>query len=271
MLKGPLGLTEDDISHLRGLGYSRTRRRRRSSSSLAARTTPPSSCADPGRARCREIAAAGENMPPKSTYFFPKVPTGLLFNPLVDNPGYTMKATAHAARAGYRHIVKVRSHELTVDEPQDAGRQRHRPEPAGAARREPGLLHRGHDGDVRRTARAGTSAASRSTCEYTPAERGCPTRFQLVLRLPDGLTEEQVERLQVIAAKCPVHRTLEGEVMFNERVERVRRSRACAAAPRLRPVLLDPRQAAALDVHGRTTPPCSSRCSSTATPSSTSS
>jgi putative redox protein len=25
----------------------------------------------------------------------------------------------------------------------------------------------------------------------------------------------------VIAAKCPVHRTLDGEVMFNERVERV--------------------------------------------------
>ncbi len=30
----------------------------------------------------QEIAAAGVNMPPKSTYFFPKVPTGLLFNPL---------------------------------------------------------------------------------------------------------------------------------------------------------------------------------------------
>ena len=30
-----------------------------------------------------EIAAAGQSMPPKSTYFFPKVPTGLLFNPLV--------------------------------------------------------------------------------------------------------------------------------------------------------------------------------------------
>ena len=30
----------------------------------------------------RAVAAAGESMPPKSTYFFPKVPTGLLFNPL---------------------------------------------------------------------------------------------------------------------------------------------------------------------------------------------
>ena len=30
----------------------------------------------------RDVAAAGENMPPKSTYFFPKLLTGLLFNPL---------------------------------------------------------------------------------------------------------------------------------------------------------------------------------------------
>ena len=28
------------------------------------------------------VAAEGESMPPKSTYFFPKVPTGLLFSPL---------------------------------------------------------------------------------------------------------------------------------------------------------------------------------------------
>jgi putative redox protein len=57
--------------------------------------------------------------------------------------------------------------------------------------------------------------------EYSAAERGCPTKFELVTRLPDDLPEEQIERLRVIAAKCPVHRALEGEVMFLERVERV--------------------------------------------------
>jgi len=57
--------------------------------------------------------------------------------------------------------------------------------------------------------------------EFTPAERGCPTKFELIIRLPDDLPEEQAERLRVIAAKCPVHRTLDGEVMFQERVERV--------------------------------------------------
>jgi uncharacterized protein (DUF1015 family) len=28
------------------------------------------------------VAETGESMPPKSTYFYPKVPTGLVFNPL---------------------------------------------------------------------------------------------------------------------------------------------------------------------------------------------
>jgi uncharacterized protein (DUF1015 family) len=31
----------------------------------------------------QEIAAAGINMPPKTTYFYPKVPTGLVFNPVL--------------------------------------------------------------------------------------------------------------------------------------------------------------------------------------------
>jgi uncharacterized protein (DUF1015 family) len=30
----------------------------------------------------REVAAEGETMPPKSTYFFPKLLTGIVFNPL---------------------------------------------------------------------------------------------------------------------------------------------------------------------------------------------
>jgi len=57
--------------------------------------------------------------------------------------------------------------------------------------------------------------------EYSPAERGCPTKFELVMRLPDDLPDEQAERLRAIAAHCPVHRALDGEVMFLERVERV--------------------------------------------------
>ncbi|MGI9097554.1 MAG: DUF1015 domain-containing protein [Solirubrobacteraceae bacterium] len=83
VLKGPLGLSEDDISHLRGLGYAR--------SFEEARELVKSGRFDAGFflrgipvTQIQEIAAAGVNMPPKSTYFFPKIPTGLLFHPLSD-------------------------------------------------------------------------------------------------------------------------------------------------------------------------------------------
>jgi len=83
VLTGPLGLSEDDISHLHGLGYAR--------SFEEARELVASGTFDAGFflrgipvQQIQEIAAAGVNMPPKSTYFFPKVPTGLLFNPLTE-------------------------------------------------------------------------------------------------------------------------------------------------------------------------------------------
>jgi putative redox protein len=41
------------------------------------------------------------------------------------------------------------------------------------------------------------------------------------VRFPKELPEEQRQRLLQIGAKCPVHRALEGEVMFDESVELV--------------------------------------------------
>jgi putative redox protein len=41
------------------------------------------------------------------------------------------------------------------------------------------------------------------------------------MKMPAHLADEQIDRLAVIAARCPVHRTLEGEVAFDERVELV--------------------------------------------------
>jgi uncharacterized protein (DUF1015 family) len=81
VLKGVLGMTEDDIAHLDGLGYSRT-----DEEALQLVQSKEYDCAfflrgSPVR-QVQEIAAAGVNMPPKSTFFYPKVPTGLMFNPL---------------------------------------------------------------------------------------------------------------------------------------------------------------------------------------------
>jgi uncharacterized protein (DUF1015 family) len=81
LLKGPLQLTDDDIDHQNGLTYSRT-----DDEAIGMVTAGDVDLAfflrpNPVR-QVQEIAATGVNMPPKSTYFFPKVPTGLLFNPL---------------------------------------------------------------------------------------------------------------------------------------------------------------------------------------------
>jgi putative redox protein len=130
-----------------------------------------------------------------------------------------MKAVAR--RTGtYRHTVDVRNHHLSVDEPLDVGGDDSAPSPqellaaslaaCTAITVEMYAQRKGWD-----------LGYIEVECDYTPAERGCPTKFELVLRLPEDASDEKVERLQVIAAKCPVHRTLDGEVMFHERVERV--------------------------------------------------
>ncbi len=131
-----------------------------------------------------------------------------------------MKATARRDGSTLRHTVRVRDHEMTVDEPLDRGGSDTGPSPqellavslasCTAITMEMYAQRKGWD-----------IGAVDVDVQYTPAERGCPTKFELVMRLPDNLPEEQVERLQVIAAKCPVHRVLDGEVMFQERVERV--------------------------------------------------
>jgi uncharacterized protein (DUF1015 family) len=81
LLKGALSLSDDDISHLHNFGYARDAAQAltavRSGEYDAAFLLRPT----PVR-QISEIAAAGENMPPKSTYFYPKLLTGLLFNPL---------------------------------------------------------------------------------------------------------------------------------------------------------------------------------------------
>jgi uncharacterized protein (DUF1015 family) len=82
VLKGALGLSEEDIAEKRGIGYARgvedaTRSLDDDGEYQAAFMLRPVPVD-----QVRAVADAGETMPPKSTYFFPKVPTGIAFNPL---------------------------------------------------------------------------------------------------------------------------------------------------------------------------------------------
>jgi putative redox protein len=128
-----------------------------------------------------------------------------------------MRAVARR-REKYTHDLAIREHHLTADEPSEVGGEDEGPSPqellaaslasCTAITMEMYAKRKGWNVD-----------GLEIDCLYTPAERGCPTRFELVYRMPPHLSEEQVERLQIIAAKCPVHRTLEGEVAFDERIE----------------------------------------------------
>jgi uncharacterized protein (DUF1015 family) len=81
ILKGALGMSDEDIDHLTQLGYERDTTR-----AIELVTTGQYDAAflmaPIPVERVQSVAASGESMPPKSTYFYPKVPTGLLFNAL---------------------------------------------------------------------------------------------------------------------------------------------------------------------------------------------
>ncbi len=129
-----------------------------------------------------------------------------------------MKATA-TRKEGRQHNVIIRDHQLIVDETSDLGGTDSGPTPlelfaaslAGCVAVTIGMYADRKGWDVGKLV---------VDVEYAPAERGTPTKFEVVLTLPSELSDEQVERLSVIAAKCPIHRMLDGEVMFDERVER---------------------------------------------------
>jgi uncharacterized protein (DUF1015 family) len=81
VLKEILGMSPEDIAAKRGIGYTPSIDDALAKldagdyqAAFLLRPTPVD--------QVREVAAAAETMPPKSTYFFPKLLTGLVFNPL---------------------------------------------------------------------------------------------------------------------------------------------------------------------------------------------
>lgn len=129
-----------------------------------------------------------------------------------------MRAIARRLGDGtYTHRVETRGHELTADEPEMLGGSDQGPSPqellaaslasCTAITIEMYAMRKGWE--------IGSIAVA---VEYEPARHDEPTQFSLELMLPASLSEAQRERLRVIAGKCPVHRTLAGEVTFTDRI-----------------------------------------------------
>lgn len=131
-----------------------------------------------------------------------------------------MKVVARR-REGYVHDVDIEDgkHALLVDEPEVAGGTDAGPAPTR-------LVAAGLASCIAITMEM---YAQRKEWEIGPVEvevevaydEFVPASFDATIRLPDGLSEEQRERLLRIARKCPVHKVLsgDGEVALSERME----------------------------------------------------
>jgi len=129
-----------------------------------------------------------------------------------------MRAIARRSGTQLKHHIEAGNHRITADEPESSGGTDAGPSPqellaaslasCSAITMEMYADRKGWDiGDVE------------VNVNYEPAQRGSPTKFAMQVRLPKEMPDDQRERLMQIAAKCPVHRTLEGEVMFEESIE----------------------------------------------------
>jgi putative redox protein len=125
-------------------------------------------------------------------------------------------------REGYTHDVEIDGHTVLVDEPTEAGGANLGPSPTrllagslascAAITIEMYADRKGWDlGDVEVVV----------DVEY--GQSSVPTSFLVTMKLPKDLSEEQQQRISVIAGKCPVHRVLSSdtEVTIEDRIELV--------------------------------------------------
>ena len=124
-------------------------------------------------------------------------------------------------REGFTHDVEIDGeHTLVIDEPTASGGANEGPSPT-------------------RVLAASLAACTAITVEMYAGRKGwelgdvevavemsydekqTPRTFEVLLKVPEPLSQEQRDRLLVIAGKCPVHRALasETDVMVSDRIE----------------------------------------------------
>lgn len=130
-----------------------------------------------------------------------------------------MRVVARRAE-GYAHDIEVEGgHQLRVDEPTEAGGTDTGPSPTR-------MLGASLAGCIAITVemyaqRKGWDVGAVEVDVEVGYDGPVPTNFEVGLKLPGDLDEEQRRRLLVIATKCPVHKVLAGEAHVNvsERLE----------------------------------------------------
>jgi putative redox protein len=130
-----------------------------------------------------------------------------------------MKVVARR-REGFAHDIEIEGgHTIRVDEPLGAGGSDTGPSPTR-------LVAASLAGCVAVTVemyaeRKGWDVGAVEVDVDVDYEGYAPRSFTVALRMPAELSEEQRQRLLVIATKCPVHKALSGEtpVTVSDRIE----------------------------------------------------
>jgi putative redox protein len=131
-----------------------------------------------------------------------------------------LKKVSARRRTGFAHSLTARHHALVVDEPEDQGGSDSGPTPqellalslasCTAITLEMYADRKGWD--------VGKLVVD---VDYPSGENGAVARFDVFVKVPAELTNDQLESLRGIARKCPVHRVLVGDVEISDRLERV--------------------------------------------------
>jgi putative redox protein len=132
-----------------------------------------------------------------------------------------MRSAVARRRDGYEHEIEIRAHRLIADETEEDGGGDSGPRPT----------------ELLAAALASCTAitlemyANRKEWELGQVEvavefeaptRETPAGFAVRIRIPADLSDEQREKLLMIAAKCPVHRTLAAQdVKIDDELETI--------------------------------------------------
>ncbi len=124
-------------------------------------------------------------------------------------------------REGFTHEVEIEGgHTIIVDEPTDAGGADEGPSPTR-------LLAASLAACTAITVemyaeRKGWDVGAMEVSVETTYEGYAPVRFDVTLKPTSQLSDEQMEKLRLIAGKCPVHKALTEDVTVTILEDRVR-------------------------------------------------
>ena len=118
-----------------------------------------------------------------------------------------MRSAVARRRAGYEHELEIREHRLIADEPEKNGGTDKGPTPtellaASLASCTAVTIEMYAD---RKEWELGQVEVA---VDYEEPSTDTPASFEVRIKVPADLSDEERERILVIAGKCPVHKTL---------------------------------------------------------------